>query len=203
MPNFNNCKTAIFATNNSKIKTNDPILIKDASVAGIVLKENSLLIAPGVSGVTASSLNIIACERGIYSDASRVNLNFAHIKETKIGFLAANSSNFNFDKNTVDGGKYYGFTGYAYGAYVVDASRGTFYDTNITGYTGGTGSQTSGNYVSVASSVVFAGTTTQTALINLNSGGVGIAGSAYTNTTKGVLAFGGPQNAPANFEPEP
>lgn len=203
MPNFNNCKVAIYATNNSLIKTRNTVMIKDATTSGIILRDNSLLTAPGLSGVTASSFNIIACERGIHADASRVNMNFAHVKATKIGLLTVNSSNFNFDKNVVDGSVYSGYTGYAYGAYITDSSRGTFYDTTITGYTGGTGSQTSGNYATVASSVVFTGSTAQAALVNINTGGVSIAGTVYTNSTKGNLAFGSTYSAPADFIPDP
>ena len=193
MPNFNNCNIGISLNNNSSAFFTTPVVMKDIKNTAIVLSNNSLLAHAGVSGSTGSSFNIFDSKRGIQiQNNSRVDVENADIRKVQYGLVCLNSSSFDFNKSIIDGGSFYtSFTGQAYGMYVSDNSTGNIFQSSITGYTGGTGSLTSGNIAVVKSSVLFVGTTADSLRVNTVALGSSMIGEVYVDPTFGQKLVGG------------
>ena len=185
MPNFNNCQTGIYASDASTIRLTDKVIIKDASVSGLTIRNNSYLSNPGVSGSTASSFDIVSCVRGFQIETSHIDVQNAKITDTRYGVISANASSFNLNKSVIEGGAYSSFTGQAYGLYVSDASVGNFFESSVTGYAGGTGSLTGGNFAVFKNSTVFVGATAQKLQANTTALGVDLQGSVVVDTSLG------------------
>lgn len=191
MPNFNNCKTGIYASTTSTVRLTDKVVIKDASIAGVTLRNKSYLSNPGISGSTASSFDIINCARGFQIETSHVDISNAKISDTRYGFVAKDSSSFNFNNSQITSNIHGSTTGQAYGMYVSDASVGNLFDSSITGYAGGTGSLTSGNFVVVKAAKVFVGATAQLTQANTTALGADNIGNVYFDIAKGNSIIGG------------
>ena len=185
MPNFNNCQTGIYANGTSTVRLNDKVLVKDASVAAVTLRNNSYLSNSGLSGSTGSSFEVISCVRGFQIETSHADVSNARIIDTRYGIISANASTFNLNKSVIEGGIYSSFTGQAYGLYVSDASSGNFFESSVTGYAGGTGSLTGGNFAVYKNSTVFVGATAQKLQANTTALGVNLQGSVVVDTSLG------------------
>jgi hypothetical protein len=185
MPNFNNCQTGIYANATSTIRLTDKVLIKDANNSAITLRNSSYLSNAGVSGSTGSSFEVVSCVRGFQIETSHMDVSNARIIDTRYGLVSANASTFNLNKSVIEGGVYSSFTGQAYGLYISDASSGNFFESSVTGYVGGTGSQTSGNFAVFKNSTVFVGATSQKLQANTTALGADLQGSVVVDTFLG------------------
>jgi hypothetical protein len=191
MPNFNNCKTGVYAEGRSTVRFTDKVLIKDASVSGVTVRNNSQLVCQGISGSTGSSFEVISCVRGFQVETSHIDISNAKISDTRYGVVSANASTFNFNKSEINGGIYGSYTGQAYGLYVSDASVGSFFESSVTGYAGGTASLTSGNFAVFKNSTVFVGATAQKQQANTTALGVDLEGTVQVDTSLGNRIIGG------------
>jgi hypothetical protein len=191
MPNFNNCKTGVYAEGRSTVRFTDKVLVKDASVSGFTVRNNSQLIGQGVSGSTASSFEVISCVRGFQIETSHIDVSNAKIVDTRYGIVSSNASTFNLNKSQIEGGVYGSYTGQAYGLYISDASIGSFFESSVTGYAGGTGSLTSGNFAVFKNSTVFVGATAQKQQANTTALGVDLEGTVQVDTSLGNRIVGG------------
>lgn len=191
MPNFNNCRVGMLLKDNAFGRFATAIQIKNAADTAIALSNNSVLVSPGISGSTGSSLNIFDSKRGIQiQNNSRIDVENANIKNVQYGFVSLNASSFDLNKSTIDGSAYVSFTGQAYGMYVSDRSIGNIFQSSITGYAGGTASLTSGNVAVVKSSTLFVGTTADSLRVNTVALGSLMAGEVYVDPSFGKKIVG-------------
>jgi hypothetical protein len=190
MPNFNNCRVAIVLKDNSLMKFDRPVRIKDAADTAIIVN-NSTAFHAGISGSTGSSFNIINSKRGIQvQNNGRVDIENANIKNVQYGFVSLGRSSFDLNKCTIDGNSYTSFTGQAYGMYVSDGSIGNAFTTSVTGYAGGTASLTGGNVAVVKNSILFVGTTADSLRVNTSAINQTLAGQVFVDTTLGKKIIG-------------
>lgn len=204
MPNFNNCNIGIYAKDHSTVRIDHRTVIKDASNTGILVKNNTYLYHPGISGSTGSSFDIISCNRGIQVDSAHFDIENAKISNTRYGVVAVNGSVFNFAKSDINTTAYVSFTGQAYGMFVSDGTIGSIFNTSITGYAGGTASLTSGNVAVVKNAVLFVGATSQQLAVNNAALGSGLPGYTVVDTTLGNKVSNNSYviyDAPPNAEP--
>ena len=185
MPNFNNCNFGIYAKDTGTIRIGHRALVKDAANTGVLIKNNAYFYSPGVSGSTGSSLDIVACNRGIQTDSAHFDVENAKISDTRYGVVAINGSVFNFARSDINTTAYTSFTGQAYGMYVSDGTIGSIFNTSITGYFGGTASLTSGNIALAKNAILFVGATSQQQSVNTAALGSGLPGYAVVDTNLG------------------
>lgn len=183
--NFNNCKVAIYGTNNSYFSFNNPVLIKDASSVAINLKNNSTLESPGVSGVSHSSFYITTSERGIQSDSAKFFIENATISDTRYGIVTKNNAFFEFNKGNIDGTRYLNNASQAFGAYVSDTSVGNFFGSSVTGYTGGTGGTQSAMIAVVKNSTLFVESDAKRNIVNIVANGANSQGLVIVDINQG------------------
>lgn len=191
MAHFNNCKTALYGTNNSIFIFNEPILIKDSSDVAVNLKQNSLIEAYGASGVSHSSFRISTSERGIQLDSSKMFVENTTIESTRYGVVVKNNSFFELNKTNIDGTKFLGLSQQAFGVYVSDGSVGNFFASSTTGYTGGTGGTQSAMIAVVKNSTLFVESDVKKNNVNIVANGINSQGVVIVDINQGNKISGG------------